>query len=130
MPGTLRDAPHLLIEALERGQALLRAELRLARAELSDGLSEIGTGIGWYVAAGVAGLTALHALAAAAVLGLIELGIAPVLAALIVAAVLLVVGLICAATAKRKLSAAKAAPGKALRRLETDIDTVREATHV
>ncbi|CUH75658.1 phage holin family protein [Tropicibacter naphthalenivorans] len=127
---SLRDAPHLLLDALDKGQDLLRAELRLARAEVTQGLEQMGKGAALYAAAGLFGLTALHALAATAVLGLMALGLGALASAAIVTLVLLAVAAILALTARSRLKNASLTPKRSLRGLRADLTTAKEAAHV
>ena len=127
---SLRDTPHLLAEALDRGQALLRAEVRLVRAELGESLNRVGVGLTWYAGAVLMALVALNALAAAAVLTLGAAGLSPALAALTIAALALIVVAICATLARRKLKAAKDKTRQSARRLRRDAHSLKEVRHV
>jgi len=69
---------------------LIRGEIALAKTELSTKLKEVGVGAGLLVGAALFGFFLLAVLLTAAVLGLSTV-VAPWLAALIVAAVLLIV---------------------------------------
>jgi amino acid transporter len=67
---------------------LIRQEMRLAKAELSDKLSDVGKHVAMIAAAAVFGLAALMAVTAGIVLLLIEVGVVPWLAAVLTAAVM------------------------------------------
>src|SRR5690606_40802299 len=74
----------LFADVLTHLSNLIRGEVALARAEMSEKLSTAGTAIGLLIAGIVVALTALNVLAAALVAAITEAGIAGVWAALIV----------------------------------------------
>lgn len=93
MADFLHDRPlsSLFSELTRETASLLRQEIRLARAELSDKAHQAGRGAAEIAIGGLLLFVALLALAAAAVLGLM-LVVQPWAAALIVAAVVALVG--------------------------------------
>jgi hypothetical protein len=84
----LRERPmgDLLKQLAQETSTLVRQEMELAKAEVSEKGRQAGKGVGMFGAAGIVGLLALGALTAAAILAL-DLAVAGWLAALIVAAV-------------------------------------------
>jgi MFS family permease len=84
----LRERPigDLLKQLAQETSNLVRQEIELAKAEVSEKGRQAGKGVGMFGAAGIVGLLALGALTAAAILAL-DLAVAGWLAALIVAAV-------------------------------------------
>lgn len=129
MPTGLRDAPQLVVDVLDHATALLRAELKLARAELTEGIEQAGKGLGWYLAAAMLGLTALHGLGASAALTLIAMGMTPPLAVLTTVGIALILAAICATIARRRIRRARAMPDRTLRRLEQDAKTLGDINH-
>jgi hypothetical protein len=84
----LRDRPmgELVKQLAQETSTLVRQEIELAKAEVTEKGRQAGMGAGMFGGAGVTGLLALGALTAAAILAL-DLAVAAWLAALIVAAV-------------------------------------------
>lgn len=74
----------LVGQALSQTSTLIREEVRLARAELTESATQAAVAVGLLVGAVVASLVSLNVLAAALVAGLTELGMAGGWAALIV----------------------------------------------
>jgi|AGTN01.1.fsa_nt_gi Protein of unknown function (DUF1469). len=93
MPDILPDRPlaSLLTELTRETATLFRNEIRLAKTELADKARQAGRGATEIAVGGVLLLVALHALAAAAILGL-ALVVEPWLAAVIVAVAVAVAG--------------------------------------
>ncbi len=81
-----RSLGELFSDLSQQTADLIRQEMRLAKAELSEKLSDVGRHAAMIAAAAVFGLAALMAFTAAIALGLIELGLAPWLATAITAA--------------------------------------------
>lgn len=104
---------------------LLQKELRLARAEITENLSsKFQAGI-WMTAAGVIGFLAVLVLLEAIIFGLIELGLSPFWAALLVAVVLAGIG--AASFFKGRSDAAKElTPHRTIRQVKEDIRTTKE----
>jgi hypothetical protein len=84
----LRERPFgaLVQQLAKETSTLVRQEIELAKAEVSEKGRQAGKGVGMFGAAGIVALLALGALTAAAILAL-DLAVAGWLAALIVAAV-------------------------------------------
>lgn len=88
VPRIDRSLGELFSDLSQQTAALVRQEMRLAKAELSENLSDVGRHAAMIAAAAVFGLAALMALTAGIVLLLIELGVVPWLAAASTAAVM------------------------------------------
>lgn len=88
VPRMDRSLGELFSDLSQQTADLVRQEMRLAKAELSDKLSDVGKHAAMIGAAAVFGLAAVMAVAAAVALGLIELGVEPWLAAGITAALM------------------------------------------
>jgi len=104
---------------------LLQKELRLARAEITQNLStKFQAGI-WMTVAGVLGFLAVLVLLQAIIFGLIELGLSPFWAALIVAVVLASIG--AASYFKGRSDAARElTPRRTIHQVKEDIRTTKE----
>jgi uncharacterized membrane protein YqjE len=104
---------------------LIRSELRLAQAEVTEKGRRAGLGVGMFSAAGLLAFFALATLIAAGVIALSE--VVPAWAGgLIVAAVLMVAAAVAALMGKQKVSeATPAKPERAIEGLKEDIATVK-----
>ncbi len=102
--------------------ALVRAEIELAKAELSEKGKRAGIGAGMFGGAGLLGLYALGALTAAAILGLSE-AVDGWLAALIVAVVYAAIAGVLALQGRNKVrEAAPAVPEQTRDTLKEDVE--------
>jgi hypothetical protein len=88
VPRMDRSIGELFSDLSQQTADLIRQEMRLAKAELSEKLSDVGRHAAMIGAALAFGLAAVIAVAAAITLLLIEVGLAPWLAAVITAAVM------------------------------------------
>ena len=88
VPRMDRSLGELFSDLSQQTAELIRQEMRLAKAELSDKLSDVGKHATMIAVAAVFGLAAVMALTAAIVLLLIEFSVQPWLAAAITAAVM------------------------------------------
>ena len=130
-PGSAAPAPQeptlggLVHDLSQQLPELIRSELRLAQAEVTEKGKRAGFGVGMFSAAGLLAFFALATLIATAVIALSE--VVPLWAAgLIVAAVLLVAAAVAALVGKQKVSeATPAKPEKAIEGLKEDIATVK-----
>lgn len=115
----------LVSRVSEQMSRLIRDELRLAQAEVTQKGKKAGLGAGLFGGAGVIALYGVAALVAAAILGLAG----PVpdwAAALIVGGVLLIVAGVAALLGKREVSqAAPPMPQEAVAGVKEDIQTVK-----
>lgn len=126
----LKQAPSLFSQALTEIRALLATEVQLAKREVTNGLKQAGVGAALYATAGLLALTAFHAIAASAVVLLMQAGWSIVASFLTVTGVLVALAVICALIGRAKLNADALTPKKAVENLKTDIATVKEASHV
>jgi Putative Actinobacterial Holin-X, holin superfamily III len=69
-PATDQSVPELTRQLADQTTRLVRAEVELAKAELTEKGKRAGIGAGMFGGAGVVGLCAVGALVAAAILGL------------------------------------------------------------
>lgn len=88
VPRMDRSLGELFSDLSQQTSELIRQEMRLAKAELSEKLSDVGKNAAMIAAAAVFGLAAMMALTAGIVLVLVELGVVPWLAAVITAVVM------------------------------------------
>jgi len=109
----------------DQTKTLVKQEMRLAQVELQEKGKKIGVGAGLFGAGGLVAFFGAATLIAAVVLGL-STALAPWLAALIVALVLLAVAGIAALMGKKKVEeATPPAPEQAMGSVKRDVDTVK-----
>lgn len=120
------DLRGLIAGILSETRALLRAEVQLARRELSDSAARAGSGLLLFGLAALVALVGLCALAVAAVLGVAATGIALHWAALLVAIASLVIALLFAWIGRARLSSAALTPRRTVNQVKSDIKAVKE----
>lgn len=116
-----------LVQTLsEKLSQLIRDEIRLAKAEMAQKAKHAGIGAGLLAGAALLGFFALATLIATAVLGLAN-AVAPWLAALIVAVVLLIVTAVLALLGVKSLQrGVPPVPERAQESLKLDVEAVKE----
>jgi MFS family permease len=116
-----RPVGDLVKDATEQAQRLVRQEIELAKAELSEKGKRAGIGAGMFGGAGLFGLFAFGALTAAFI-GAVDLAVPFWAAALIVAAVYGAIAGILALTGKNKVqSATPPVPEEAVDSVKEDV---------
>jgi hypothetical protein len=123
-----KSAAGLLSDAIAHMSSLVRKEVDLARAEVSENMSRAGVAIGLLAGALVIALTALNVLAAALVAGLAETDLGPGWSALIVGLVLGAIALFLALKAKNDLKLSNIAPTRTAKNVQRDAQALKEAT--
>jgi hypothetical protein len=115
-----------LVQDLSRQTStLIRQEMRLAQAELTEKGRHAGRGAGMFGGAGVVALYGVGALVGAAILGLATV-LEPWIAAAAIGVALLLVAGILALTGKKELDeAGPPKPELAIESMQRDIDTVK-----
>ena len=99
-----RTIGQLVADASKEVSGLLRAEIDLAKAEISADVSRAAVGAGLFGAAAYMAATAFVLLCIAAAYGLVEAGLPPWAAFLIVTGVLLVIAAVLAFVGKGRMS--------------------------
>lgn len=120
------STPQLLTRLSEQTSQLVRAEMQLARAELTQAAKHAGLGAGLFGTAGVVALYGLGVLIAAAVLAL-ALALPAWLAAVIVGVVVLAVAGVLALAGKQQVARAPGPVATSTESIRTDVETVQEA---
>lgn len=118
----------LVHDLTEQTRELVRGEVALAKAELSDTVKHAGIGAGLFGGAGVIALYGVGALVAAAIAGLAVV-LDVWLAALIVGAVLLAVAGVAALLGKKQVTQATPAVPATQRGVQRDVATLKEGTN-
>lgn len=102
--------------------ALVRNEVALAKAEMSQKVSQVGTGIGSIASAGAVLMCGLLVLLASAVLGLDVYLETPWLSALIVGAIVVVIGFVMLKSGQKKLKSTNLMPQRTMAEVREDKD--------
>ena len=129
MMAQLRDERSLgdLFSDLSRETTtLVRQEVQLAKAELTQSATEAARGIGILVAGGAVAYAGLLFLLLAIVFGLIEAGWDAWLSALVVGLVVVAIGAILVLRARESLKPANLAPQKTVETLKEDAAWAKE----
>jgi hypothetical protein len=119
----------LVTRLTQQSTDLIRNELRLAQAEMTEKAKHAGVGAGLFGGAGIVALYGGGALVATIILAL-DLLMPAWLAALIVAVVLFAVAGVVALMGKKQVSqATPAAPQHTIESVKQDVDTIKGAGH-
>ncbi|MGB5952838.1 MAG: phage holin family protein [Ornithinimicrobium sp.] len=119
----------LIARLSEQTSTLIRDEMRLAKAEMSQAAKHAGVGLGMFGAGGLLALLGLGAGVATAIIAL-ALVLPTWAAALIVTAVLLVAAAIVSLLGKKQVEQAKPTPERTMANVKEDVSTVKEnASH-
>jgi hypothetical protein len=105
---------------------LVRKEVQLAKAELTQSATEVARGIGMLVAGGAVAYAGLLFLLLAIVFGLIEAGWDAWLSALVVGLVVVAIGAVLVLRARESLKPANLAPQKTVETLKEDAAWAKE----
>jgi nitrate/nitrite transporter NarK len=122
-----RSAGGLLADTMGNVSALVRNEVDLARAEISENVNQAGTALGLIAGAAIIALVSLIVLATALVAGLAEAGLHPGWAALIVGVALAAVAYFMLQKGTNDLKLSSLAPTRTAKNVRRDAETVKEA---
>jgi hypothetical protein len=125
-PQDSRGIGDLLGDLGSQVSTLVRKELDLARVEITASIGRLGRGAGMAGVGGALVYAGFLALLGAAVLGLIELGVDPWLAALIVAVVGIGVGAILASSGVKQLQGTDITPTQTAATVRENVEFVKE----
>ncbi|MFO1141143.1 MAG: phage holin family protein [Amaricoccus sp.] len=121
-----RSTPALMADLLDQVTQLLRKEVQLFRAEMSDKATQAMVAAGGILAAAVLAITALNVLAAALVVSLARAGIPDPWAAVIVGVALAIIAFLMAKRGIDNLKAGSLAPERTTRAAARDVSMVKE----
>ncbi|ABD55127.1 phage holin family protein [Jannaschia sp. CCS1] len=124
---TNKSAGGLLSDALGNVSGLVRSEVDLARAEISENLTKAGVAVGLIAGAAIIALVALNVLAAALVAALTEAGIDAGWSALIVGAILAIVAFVLMGKGINDLKLSSLAPTRTVKNVQRDAAAVKDA---
>ena len=123
--GSDRETPADLLGDVVSGFArLVRGEFALARAEVKRSLGDATSAVGKLVIAAIFGVTAVNVLAAAAVAGLVMLGLAPIWASVLVGCGLLLLAFALVQIALPHLKPSNLTPKRTMANLRQDAETL------
>jgi hypothetical protein len=125
-PRDERSLGDLFSDLSRETTTLVRQEVQLAKAELTQSATEAARGIGMLLAGGAVAYAGLLFLLLAIVYGLIEAGWDAWLAALIVGLVVMALGAILVLRARESLKPANLAPQKTVETLKEDAAWAKE----
>jgi drug/metabolite transporter (DMT)-like permease len=124
---TQRSVPDLLGDLVAQATTLMRQEVQLARAEISEKVSSVGAAIGAMAVGGILLLAALVILLQAAVAALVEYaGLPATIAALIVGVVVALVGYVALHGAMSRLKSSTLVPHRTATQISRDAEVVKE----
>ena len=117
----------LASEALRLSGDLVRKEVALAKAEVSQNIQRAGVGIGFIVAAAVIGIVTINVLVAALVAALAETELGPIWSAVIVGVVLAVLAYILLRKGMNDLKPEALMPSRTVQNVQRDAQTIKGA---
>ncbi|WP_282063841.1 phage holin family protein [Roseobacter litoralis] len=124
---TNRSAGGLLTDAMANVSGLVRSEVDLARAEISENVTKAGVAVGLIAGAAIIALVALNVLAAALVAALTDAGLDAGWSALIVGAGLAVIAFVLINKGVNDLKLSSLAPTRTVKNVQRDAAAVKEA---
>lgn len=122
-----KSTGNLLSDAMSNVSALVRNEVDLARAEISENINRAGVALGMIAGAAIMALVALNVLAAALVAALTEAGLDGGWAALIVGVILAVIAYVLISKGVNDLKLSSLAPTRTAKNVKRDAAAVKEA---
>jgi hypothetical protein len=122
----LNDIPSLFGDAVEQLGKLVQNEAQLARAELSQKITQAGIGAAYVAGAGILAVPVLVVLLIALALGLTQLGLSPAAAHLIAAGAGALVSGILAMVGISYLKPENLKPKVTLQQVGRDVETAKE----
>jgi Putative Actinobacterial Holin-X, holin superfamily III len=125
-PRDERSLGDLFAELARETSTLVRQEVQLAKAELTQSASEAGRGIASLVAGGAIAYAGFLFLLLAVVLGLWDAGLEPWQSALIVGLVVVAIGAFLILHARESLKPANLAPRRTVETLKEDQEWAKE----
>jgi uncharacterized membrane protein YqjE len=124
-----RSVAELIRQFSEQTSHLIRDEMKLAQAEMSQKAKHAGTGIGLFGGAGLLAFFGVGALVTAAIAALALTDLEVWAAALIVAAVLFVLAGIVAMVGRSETKQASPTPERTVENVKRDVEELKESRH-
>jgi hypothetical protein len=123
-----RTLGRIVADATHDISSIIHSEIALAKAEIGADAKKVRLGAGIFAVAGTFAFLALILLPIAAAYGLVAAGLAPWLAFLIVAVLLLVVAAILALVGKRSIGKVKGKPERTIKNAQDTIAAIRPSS--
>jgi uncharacterized membrane protein YqjE len=117
---------HALGDTVARATELVQLEFRLAKTELSEKAAMVKAGLVLIIAGAILLAAALLLVLQFLVVALVEAGLTPMLATLIVTALTVVVGIALVISGRKQLDAATLTPNRTLNDLQRDSAILKE----
>lgn len=117
---------HALSDTISRATDLVQLEVRVFKAELEEKLSRVKAGLSLIVSGAVFIAAALFLLLQAAVVALVQSGMSPPGAILLVAGASIVIGLAFVLTGRKQVNGEALAPDRTMHGLRRDTRLVKE----
>lgn len=121
-----RSLPEIARDLSSDLSHLIKSELALAKSELQENITRLGTGAGLLGGAGLIGLFSLQFLLLALTFGLAAFGLPVWASALIVAVVLGIAAAVMAMSGRKSMKGASVAPTEAIERMKTDLRIIKD----
>ncbi|MDU9006772.1 phage holin family protein [Sedimentitalea todarodis] len=121
-----KSAGSLLSDAMSNVSGLVRNEVDLARAEISENVTKAGVAVGLIAGAAIIALVALNVLAAALVAALTEAGIDAGWSALIVGVLLGLLAYVLINKGVNDLKLSSLAPTRTVKNVQRDAEAVKD----
>ncbi len=121
-----RSIPGLFGDAIEQLGKLVQNEVQLARAEITQKVAQAGIGVAYVAAAGVLMIPVLVVLLIALALWLTQMGMSPVVAHLIAAAVGAGISLMLGVVGLNRLKPEKLKPTVTIQQVERDVAAAKD----
>ena len=122
----VRSIPALFGDAIEQLGKLVHNEVELARAEISEKVTQAGIGVAYVAAAGVLMIPVLVVLLIALALWLNQIGLSPVASHLLAAAIGAVVSVLLGLVGLNRLKPEKLTPTVTIQQVERDVAAAKE----
>ena len=121
-----RPLTELFTDLIQETGTLVRQEVQLAKAEVTQSAAQAGRAVGMIVVAGLLAYAGLLAVLAAIILWLWHSGLADWTAALVVGVVVILIGVVMLLRARAQLQASNLAPQRTVESLRADTRMVKE----
>src|SRR5215212_1576721 len=115
-----RSVPEIVMDLLNQFPILVRKESRLARAEMSEKITQVGMGLILVVAGAILLIPALVVLLEAGVAALERAGFQPAIAALIAGGAALLIGIVLALIGINRMKIENLVPDKTIHQIQQD----------
>ncbi len=121
-----RSIPDIIADLLSQFPTLVRKESQLARAEISEKISQVGMGVGLLLGGAILLIPALVILLQAGVTALEQAGVQPPIASLIAGGAAFVVGLILLLIGVSRMKVKNLVPQKTIQQIQEDASVAKQ----